>query len=428
MKIFLSLFLLYVKKSFLSNPDVKCLFTESAYTLIDMKKVAEAYCSYLIENYEDSKEKVCLKTKMKVKNFDESINKKVFAIDIGGTYLKICIVHFINNESNVLNYEKFEIKKELKTKEVDLFEWVAQMLNEYLSDKGEETTGIKEGAMTFSYPIKQDNCHNGEILSFGKDFPFRPIDLSEPKDPVKLLNNALKCLKIDLEIKIILNDANATFLSGYLTDSSTKMGIVLGTGSNCAFYTGDMVNDQIELINSEWGKFDNVSFKKSKYDDIIKETVLSENAVYQNVDYMIGGVKFIEIINLMYKDFTNTNKTISKEEIAQIRNQSDENNGNIENLELKKKICEYFKSRSISILASLVIGIVEKNNFKGKIGINLNGSAFNGCGEWKKLKEMLDELARSMEITDVEFSMSFNEHASLLGCAYALVCNPKSID
>jgi hexokinase len=245
------------------------------------------------------------------------------------------------------------------------------------------------------------------------------MGVGEVTDPVILMNKALKQENVNVRIKALLNDTTSTFLASYCVDKNTRIGIVLGTGTNGA-YIYEKGNGEKVLINSEWGSFDTCDIKKTKYDEIIKDEIVKSDQKFNNLDCMIGGFRFIELLNLYARDRMGEEyETISFDDVKRIYYQ--ENGNPLKNDSSELSLINDLKTRNAVILACLIASILSKDKINGKITISLNGSILENKEDRHLLEKETASILRAIYgENEFDISFVFIDNASLIGSVYAL--------
>jgi len=196
--------------------------------------------------------------------------KTVLTIDAGGTNFRSCLVTFDENGvPSISEMEKAKmpgVEKELSRK--DFFEQMALNL-EHLKNKADRI------GFCFSYPMEIQSNGDGILLGFSK----------EVKAPEVVGCKVGECLKEALyahgwnEIKRITlcNDTVAALLAGAsltenITDNSSYIGFILGTGMNAAYIQPACEKCGIEkqIIVCESGRF--CSVNRSDFDIAFDKT------------------------------------------------------------------------------------------------------------------------------------------------------------
>ena len=186
-------------------------------------------------------------------------DKSVIVIDAGGTNFRSCLVTFDSNGNpQISEMEKTKmpgVERELSKKE--FFEQIADNL-EHLKNKSDRI------GFCFSYPMTIKENGDGILLGFSK----------EVKAPEVVGSEVGKCLVEELEKRgwnsikriTLCNDTVAALLAGAacandVTDYSSYVGFILGTGMNAAYIQPKCdccgINEQIIVCES--GKYTSVN-------------------------------------------------------------------------------------------------------------------------------------------------------------------------
>lgn len=329
------------------------------------------------------------------------LREDMLAIDVGGTYLKICLYNEKLQRKHYL--DMYKIKRSPETKKICLFEWIVEKTKEYFQKFDYQIVEPElKAAITFSYPVKMTSVNKGKILGMSKDFPFKPMDLTNDIDPIEMLNKEYERQNIKVKAEILLNDTTATFLAAYRKEPRTSVGIVLGTGTNGAY-----MDKNNKLINTEWGQFDDPKIKKNEYDEKIRENL--KNNHFANLDCMIGGLKFQEIVKLVMGEC----------DVLSLLNEYYTNKNPRHDYSEYLEVIAIIKQRTYDIIGTLVLALDNEN--KEEIFIGVNGSGLERNLDQKSLKDAIIKISKVLCCGTVKnVKMEYLQDASLLGAVYAL--------
>ncbi|KAF8986714.1 glucokinase [Haplosporangium bisporale] len=222
------------------------------------------------------------------------------AIDMGGTNLRTAAVHLLGDGQVGVTMEKHEITQELKTGTGEaMFNWIADCLASLLKtvavDMG--NTDLHMG-VTFSFAIHQTAINRGNVLAMGKGF-----DLSDVlgKDLKDLLEDGFKRKNLPIVVSAIINDTVGTLVSHAYVSPSTKIGVILATGTNAAYierasevskYNGPECDQMI--LNTEWDAMGKAEYlPQTKYDKEIDAVSLVPG--FQEFEKMVSGLYMGEL-------------------------------------------------------------------------------------------------------------------------------------
>lgn len=248
---------------------------------------------------------------------DGSETGDYLALDLGGTNLRVVMVHL--HGAGKLDSEQafYKLPDGIRTvtdRDV-LFEFMADCLEKFLIAK--HPSGIPENKVfplgfTFSYPATQTKINSGVLQRWTKGFDIPNV---ENHDVVPLLMN--KVIEKNLPIKVValINDTSGTLVASRYVDPLTEMGCIFGTGVNGAYYEtvdkitkykgkfpADIPEDNIMLINCEYGSFDNYHkvIPRNKYDLEIDSK--SPRPGQQTFEKMTAGFYLGDLIRLVMLD------------------------------------------------------------------------------------------------------------------------------
>lgn len=231
------------------------------------------------------------------------------ALDLGGTNLRVCHVLLKGQGKFEVTQSKYRLTEEQKQEDGQaLFDFCAQCLMTFLNDNF--PNGTPEGmalGFTFSYPTLQDRIDQGILVRWTKGFGNAGV---EGQDISKIFNKSLEKYKCPLSVTAIINDTTGTMIASRYTHPNTRIGLILGTGSNAA-YMDKMENitklqinecskDTRMAINCEYGAFDSFDHKhlpRTRYDEVIDLT--SNKPHEQAYEKMIAGLYLGEVFRLI---------------------------------------------------------------------------------------------------------------------------------
>ena len=90
-----------------------------------------------------------------------------------------------------------------------------------------------------------------------------------------------------MDVHALVNDTVGTLMASAYHEPSTRIGLILGTGSNACYveqlenvhtWTGDLDEPKQVIINMEWGAFGNngcLDFLRTDYDIEVDKTSLN---------------------------------------------------------------------------------------------------------------------------------------------------------
>ncbi|KAJ2661975.1 hypothetical protein IW148_003182 [Coemansia sp. RSA 1199] len=223
-----------------------------------------------------------------------------FAIDLGGTNLRVLQVTLDGKGGVSTEHQKFVLTEDAKSR--SLFDFTAQCVETFLDDHNIRPTGHQPPihmGLTFSYPVQQTSLSSGTLVQWTKGLN---VPGCVGRDVVRLLQDALLRLGLRVKVVALVNDTVGTLLSAAYSDPTAQMGVILGTGTNAAYYEDEAnvakwKSEGGEIVlNMEWGAFDSDDFNVLPFTQHdIKLDRKSINPRKQAYEKMISGMYLGEI-------------------------------------------------------------------------------------------------------------------------------------
>ncbi len=271
-------------------------------------------------------------------------------MDLGGSTLRLAFVLLNGNSSNsstdkadVITEDSWIIHDDDKILNLHFFHWIADRINDVLnklkailkqSSKYNTTKvnmDIINVGISWSFPISLKSVNHGIIENCGKGWS---VDSQiHYKDLKPLLESiVLEKIGIKLSVESIINDSVAVYIASCYNFKMTKLGLVLGTGTNCCiraptkFLSKHKFRPYIEgvencLINTELSTFGNDFIKYStnwdpnldvRFDDkfnlkskikSLENQILNGENLFQLLEYTSSGRYISELTRLIMIDF-----------------------------------------------------------------------------------------------------------------------------
>ncbi|KAG2176134.1 hypothetical protein INT43_005367 [Umbelopsis isabellina] len=299
----------------------------SAFTIhdVDGSEAQKEAVNYIAKEFEVSTENL----RTIVKQFNEDIDKglqrhgatvamipsfvqgrptgqekgKYLALDLGGTNLRVCEVNLLGDSKVTIHQQKFVVSNELKTGEMrHLCDYIADCVDSFLTENGSDKldSDLQLG-FTFSFPVNQTAINRGTLMQWTKGFDCHG---AIGKDVVIMLQDSFRRKNLNVNIAAIVNDTVGTLMANGYRDPKSHMGVILGTGTNAAYYEkmekilkwdhGE-INVPEMAVNMEWGAFDNERrvIHLTPYDNKLDRE--SINPRFQIYEKLISGMYLGEI-------------------------------------------------------------------------------------------------------------------------------------
>jgi glucose-6-phosphate 1-dehydrogenase len=180
----------------------------------------------------------------------------VWAIDMGGSNLRVVEVVLKGAGSMSIGRElKVPIPAATMAAPAEgLFDFVADACLR---------AGMRDGdvvGFTFSFPVNQTGIAEGTLMEWTKGFTNPGV---VGNDVVSLLEAAYRRKSLQARVVALVNDTVGTLMAAAYSDTRTRVGVILGTGTNAAYVERTAkigkwhgaTRDGVMLINMEWGGF-----------------------------------------------------------------------------------------------------------------------------------------------------------------------------
>ncbi|KAJ3108894.1 hexokinase A [Physocladia obscura] len=250
------------------------------------------------------------------------------ALDLGGTNFRVCEVFLDGHSGARVRQSKHTVTDEQKALPGEqLFDFFAQCVKHFLIEglANPSTEPLAEIAkrhwklgFTFSFATNQVAIAEGYLILWNKGF-------SNPgvigANVVQLLEAALKRAGLaSIKVTALVNDTTGTLVSHAYVQPSTRVGVILGTGTNCAYvekienitkYKNTDPNVKEMLVNTEWGAFDDeqVVVPRNKYD--VKVDRSMNGMGKYTFEKLISGMYLGEIVRFVLVDLVKTGEIFS---------------------------------------------------------------------------------------------------------------------
>ncbi|OJD15116.1 hypothetical protein AJ78_04601 [Emergomyces pasteurianus Ep9510] len=245
------------------------------------------------------------------------------AMDLGGSTFRVALVELSGSgKMRIVRLRTSVIDEAVKLLEGKaFFMWMAEKIEEMLSG-GEEKYGMDSVplpmGLSWSFPIDQTSIRSGRVIAMGKGFLCSNGTVGD--DLSELIMEACKQRNLNVRIDAIVNDSSSTLLSRAYEDSSTRVSLILGTGTNAAihFPVHAIGLDKFGTRPAEWfAQADHVIVNTelsmfggggvlptTRWDDVLNQTHIKPD--YQPLEYMCTGRYLGEIVRLITTEAVKT--------------------------------------------------------------------------------------------------------------------------
>ncbi|PIA97731.1 Hexokinase-1 [Cercospora beticola] len=245
------------------------------------------------------------------------------ALDVGGSTFRIALIRLTGKSKpgsdglQIRRIRSFVIDEKIRgLKGQAFFDWMAERISDMLSDynhaNGTTDAHLPMG-LAWSFPIEQTSPRSGRLMAMGKGF--KATHGVEGQDLSELIMRSCNAKGLNVQMRAIINDSAGTLISQAYRDPSTRVSLILGTGTNAAIFLprGTLAKSKFGsrpdswyteaervLINTELSMVGRHSLPKTKYD----ERLNSDHSIpdFQPLEYLSTGRYLGEIARLIMLD------------------------------------------------------------------------------------------------------------------------------
>jgi len=333
-----------------------------------------------------------------------------YAFDLGGNNLRVMRIVLKEGSTADVKVRKTKIPTSLMEESAtaeELFGFVACEAKSAYQEFGDSYGDYKlPVGFTFSFPIYQSSLNKAKLVKWTKRFRTSGC---VGEDVGVLMQQALQKEGVPLKIEAICNDTVGTLVACALEHPTCKIGIILGTGCNAAYYEPETGS----VINIEWGNLDK-GLPRTDVDRSIDRS--SPNAGNQFFEKLISGMYLGKMVLLNFmeirpdlhipENITNefsgreTNKIIRDTSPDLAATQSVLQDFGLGNFTLKDRmdlqhVTEKILNRSADLTAAALFAVLRKMEETGRkpITVGIDGSVYKKHLNYKaRLKYTLDRL------------------------------------
>ncbi|CAK7214942.1 N-acetylglucosamine kinase 1 [Sporothrix bragantina] len=240
---------------------------------------------------------------------------RFLSLDVGGSTLRVALIELRGSitahgeESMViLSKDTFKITPELKKLEgMDFFDWMAARILETVNKvENSNHTGPLPMGLAWSFPIEQTSLRGGILQGMGKGF--RAADSLLGQDLGDIIQTACIGRGLHVELAAIVNDSAAALLSEAYVHTTTRFGLILGTGVNIAVHLPVPTVGRAKfgarpaawfdeashvIINTELGMFGHGILPVTRWDALLNAD--HPKPEFQPLEHMVSGYYLGEV-------------------------------------------------------------------------------------------------------------------------------------
>ncbi|KAF9439363.1 hexokinase A [Entomortierella beljakovae] len=406
---------------------------------------------------------------------------ELLSLDLGGTNLRVCLTTLSGNGVFETNHKKWTVPDSIKKGPgKELFAWIAEKIEDFHASSccGRDPNQNYPLGMTFSFPCEQYDINVGKLINWTKGF--RGNDVLG-QDVVKILQDCIDARHLHITVNSLINDTVGTLLATAYKHPGCQIGIIFGTGTNCAYLEAQSEIAKIkpeaanytsptnmQVINTEWGAFGNKSnaLPANEYDRLLdSKSSQPGNQLYEK---MVSGLYVSELTRIVIHDLASRGLLFT-EDVTKPKNSEELGNlaikerfdgammGSIDgdesdNLDVIKShfldsynltttlsdretikcICQLISVRAARLSAVGIGALIKKRKLLSsleKVIVGIDGSLFN---KYPKFREHLEEAMHEILGEDPaksRVSLIHAEDGSGVGGAIAayLACQQKIV-
>jgi len=333
-----------------------------------------------------------------------------YAFDLGGNNLRVIRILLKEGSAADVQVRKTKIPTSLMEETAsaqELFGFIAAQAKSAHQEFGDPYFYDRlPVGFTFSFPIYQSSLNKAVLVKWTKRFRTSGC---VGEDVGVLMQEALNKEGVPLKIEAVCNDTVGTLVACAMEHPTCKVGIILGTGCNAAYFepkTGS-------VINIEWGNLDK-GLPRTEVDKAIDRS--SPNAGSQFFEKLTAGMYLGKMVLLNFmkihphlhipekviNEFTGreTNKIIRDNSPDLAATQSVLEEFGLSNFTLKDRldlqhVTEKILNRSADLTAAALFAVLRKMNEYGKkpVTVGIDGSVYKKDLNYKvRLRYTLDRL------------------------------------
>jgi hexokinase len=245
------------------------------------------------------------------------------ALDVGGSTFRIALIRLSgkgvagNDGMDIKRIRSFVIDENIRGLHGQtFFDWmadrIADMLGEYDHMPGMTSPPLPMG-LAWSFPIEQTSPRTGRLLAMGKGF--KATHGVEGEDLSALIMRSCERKGLNVQMRAIVNDSAGTLISQAYRDPSTRMSLILGTGTNAAIFLplkalgADKFGSRPDswyaeadrvLINTELSMVGKNILPITKWDEHLNAN--HQMPDFQPLEYLVTGRYLGEIVRLIILD------------------------------------------------------------------------------------------------------------------------------
>ncbi|OZJ03910.1 hypothetical protein BZG36_03274 [Bifiguratus adelaidae] len=397
------------------------------------------------------------------------------ALEISGLDINVCYVRLTGTPSDLsIHQHQYQIPDSFKDEDdfEVLSDYVADCLAEFLEkiEMSSQDLFMYSMAMSIGFPLQQIRLNEGLLKEAAHGFSFRN---SIGKEVVSMFHHSFDQKGLNVRIVAIVNDSVCTLLANAYRYPNTRIGIVHDIGTNCSYYernthakkarrtsvsgpseiTSALSSLDLkksctedEIVNTEWGGFDNsrTQLPFTWYDRQLDR--LSQKLHFYQFEKMTAGAYLGELVRLVITHLIDLGVLFSGESSPALNAsyafdttylyvcEADESpelddttfilekmmglsDTTLGDRQVVKKVCEIIGTRAAKLVAALTAGALRRIKSDDGVGVPKNGLTITVSGDLyesypsfhKRMTDTLhllmdDDLRQKVQVLPIEHS------------------------
>ncbi|KAF2226460.1 hypothetical protein BDZ85DRAFT_278409 [Elsinoe ampelina] len=248
------------------------------------------------------------------------------ALDVGGSNFRLALISLHTRarpteeeQTQVLHTLTFPIDASVRAlRGHAFFQWMGDRIKDMLDSCPTVTAGFNaesplQMGLAWSFPIHATSQRSGYLLAMGKGFS-ATIGI-EGQDLSSLIMGPCQALQLPVHLSTVINDGSASLLSQAYRESTTRMSLILGTGTNSSIYLpvsalsedklGSRPNSWLSkakrvCVNTELSMHGKNVWPLTRWDEALDRD--HERPGFQPFEHLVGGRYLGEIVRLILLD------------------------------------------------------------------------------------------------------------------------------
>lgn len=404
------------------------------------------------------------------------------ALDVGGSTFRIALIRLTGKTKpgsdglQIRRIRSFTIDEQIRglTGQA-FFDWMAErigdMLGEYNHINGTSNARLPMG-LAWSFPVEMTSPRTGKLRQMGKGF--QATQGLEGEDLSELIMRSCERRGLNVQMRAIVNDGAGTLISQAYRDPSTRLSLILGTGTNAGVFLptsalashkfGSRPDSWFEdarhvLVNTELSMVGKQSLPVTRWDNELNTNHTLPD--FQPLEYLITGRYLGEIVRLILVEAiqkidlfggrvpdqldtpyaldsrilaafeSDTTSTLEKAKAAFVQAHPSTTKPRLSELEFIRQVARLVSRRAAAYLATALHALwIVKTESEGlqpgkaaPVTVACNGTIVEKYPGYRELcQRHLDDLCEQSGASRGAVTLSMAHESSIFGAAVAVAC------